>query len=103
MINFKNSSTDFAAIKDSLKSGSITIIASLLNNSTCKSLAVSGAAIIKNNLDGLPSRASKSIPSGITIAARPASLTAELLACGVAIPSPRPVEPDSSRAITAFT
>ena len=36
------------------------------------------------------------------MAARPASFTPADLACGVAIPSPRPVEPDSSRAKTAF-
>ena len=35
------------------------------------------------------------------MAARPASFTPVDLACGVAMPSPRPVELDSSRAKTA--
>ena len=57
---------------------------------------------MKNKRDGCPSRASKSTPLGTTIAARPASFTPADFACGVAIPSPSPVEPDSSRANTAF-
>ena len=99
----RNSSFDFAAIKASLKSGSMIIVASLLRTSRCTSAAVSGAAISKKRREGLPSIASKSMPAGTVIAASPGALTPALLACGVAMPSPSPVVPDASRASTSFS
>ena len=56
----------------------------------------------KNKRAGLPSIDSKSIPSGIVIAASPGALTPADFACGVAIPSPSPVVPEASRARTSF-
>ena len=76
----RNSSFVFAAIKASLKSGSMIIVASLLNTSRCTSAAVSGAAISKKSRAGLPSIDSKSMPPGTVIAASPGAFTPALFA-----------------------
>ena len=99
----RNSSFDFAAIRASLKSGSMIIVASLLRTSRCTSASVAGAAISKKRREGFWSIASKSMPVGTVIAASPGSLTPALLACGVAMPSPSPVVPEASRASTSFS
>ena len=56
----------------------------------------SGAAIKNNSFAGFPSNESNSTPSGTTIADKPGFNTAFVFPCGIAIPSPIPVEPSSS-------
>ena len=97
----KKVSTESAAMRASLKSGSKIIVANWERTSTWVLASPSGAAIIKKMRAGLPSKESKLIPSGTVMAAKPALATPADLACGVAMPSPRPVEPDSSRVNTA--
>ena len=99
----RNASFVFAAIRASLNSGSMIIVASFERIARCSSFAASGAAMRKKRRAGLPSIEAKSMPPGTVIAARPAARTPALLACGVAMPSPRPVVPEASRARTSFT
>ena len=102
-MRLRNSSTVLAAMSASLKSGSIIMVARLERMVRCSSFAPFGAAIMKKRRLGLPSIAAKSIPSGMVMAASPAVFTPSLLACGVAMPSPRPVVPLASRASTSLT
>ena len=57
-ISDKNSSTLLAFINCSLNSGSISIIDNLANTSKWRLFSPSGAAIIKNNFAGSPSKES---------------------------------------------
>ena len=79
-----------------LNSVSISSVDNLLKTSKCTLSSVFGAAIKNSNLAGLPSKDSKSTPSGTTIAESPGLETASVLPCGIAIPSPIPVVPSSS-------
>ena len=96
----RNSSTVFADFNAFVKSSSIRSTDNLLSTSRWTLSAVSGAAIRNSRCTGSPSNESKSTPSGITIAARPACFTAADLQCGIAIPSPIPVVPSCSLAYT---
>ena len=60
-----------------------------------------GATIRKKSCDGLPSCASKSMPSFLTPTTMLRPSTASHLACGMAIPFSRPVLPSRSLFITA--
>ncbi|MPM52902.1 hypothetical protein SDC9_99666 [bioreactor metagenome] len=90
-ISIKNSVFVSACINRFLKPSSINIADNLANASRWTLFSFSEAAIIKNKYAGLPSNESKSTPFFTTIAASPASLTAAVFACGIAIPSPIPV------------
>ena len=101
-IIFKNSSFVFAFNKSFLNFSFINRADNLLKTSRCKLSLLFGAAIKNNNFTGFPSNDSKSTPSGITIAASPGSEITPPFPCGIAIPSPTPVEPSSSLFITSF-
>ena len=95
-IYLRNSSGVFASIRDFLNSVSINNVDNLLNTSKCTLSFVFGAAIKNNNFAGCPSNESNSTPSFITIADNPGFETASVFPCGIAIPSPIPVDPSSS-------
>ena len=99
-IILKNSLGLLAAYRAVVNSSSISRVLKRLNTSRCTLSSVSGAAIIKNSLAGWSSKLAKSTPSLTIIAASPGALTALVLAWGMAIPSPIPVLPSSSRAST---
>jgi len=92
----RNSSTDFACLRDLENSSSIISTDNLLSTSRCTLSSVFGAAIRKRSVTGSPSRESKSTPFLITIAASPGLSTASHFPCGIAIPSPIPVVLSSS-------
>ena len=62
----------------------------------------SGAAIMNMRSAGASSGALHSTPPGTVMAASPGRLTAEVLACGIAMPSLTAVENSASRARIAF-
>ena len=98
----KNSSGVSAFSNSSLNLVSINSVDNLLNTSKWILSFVFGAAIKNINLAGCPSIESKFTPFGITIAANPGFETASVFPCGIAIPSPIPVVPSCSLAITTL-
>ena len=65
-------------------------------------LRSAGAAIMNMRSAGASSGAFHSTPPGTAMVASPGRLTAEVLACGIAMPSPTAVENSASRARIAF-
>ena len=98
----RNSSGVLAARRASANSWCMRSFDSWASISRWVLFCPSGAAIMNMRSAGASSGAFHSTPAGTVMAASPGRLTAEVFACGIAMPSPTAVENSASRARIAF-